>query len=359
MLLSKINSHLKSVGKPLTATVGSLLVASVLFTAPSFASTECEITDEPQRIYAANPIVTYLMMAMAPDKLVGWNFPPPAQSKGVFPEKSLKKPVIGGWFGQGRSPNLEELIRSRPDLMLMSGATVKTDQQGILQKLGTPVCYLKLETLEDYPQDIRNLGKWLQLPERAEILAQDIEARLDSLAKNREKLTELGLQKTVYYAESNSGLATECRGSIHSQSVPLAGGLNPHLCPSDNAKQSRFGRVDINFEQLVRYNPDAIVTQEIAFYSQVYKDPKWSSLKAVQNKQVFFMPQVPFRWMDRPPSFMRVLASQWLMNQLYPEQNFYDMHAETKTVMQKYFNVEMDTAKLDAILNGEIVDERN
>jgi len=348
----------KSAGLLTFGVLFSVIMSLPITTLAANQEVNCAVADEPNRVYAANPIVTYLMMAMAPEKLVGWNFPPPGQAKGIFPDESFAKPVIGGWFGQGRSPNMEELVRARPDLMLMSGATVKTDQQAVLQKMGVPVCTLKLDTLEDYPHDIRHLGAWLKRPERAEALAQDIENRLTSLANNRQKLKALGLQKTVYYAESTSGLASECRGSIHSQALPLAGAVNPHICPNDSAKQSRFGRVDINFEQLLKYNPDAIVTQEIGFYEQVYSNPKWQSLKAVQNKQVFFMPQVPFRWMDRPPSFMRVLAAQWLMQQLYPEQGFYDLKTETNAVMSLYFKTTMTDQQLNAILQGEIVDER-
>lgn len=321
--------------------------------------TECAISKEPNRVYTANPLVTYLLMALAPEKLVGWNFPPPKQAKGVFPDESFKKPVIGGWFGQGRTPNFEELIRSRPDFMLMSGVNVKTDQQAILSKLGVPVCSLKLNTLEDYPQDIRNLGIWLNRSERAEMLATDFEKRLKRLAQNRQKITNSGSIKTVYYAETNSGLATECRGSIHSQVIPLAGGLNPHACFNEAAKQSRFGQVDINFEQLLKYNPDAIVTQEAVFYRQIYQNPKWSALKAVKNKQVYLMPQVPFRWMDRPPSFMRVLAAEWLMQKLYPQLVGYDMVLETQKFIQLYFQVEMTSTHIQEILNGEIIDERH
>ncbi|WP_460188179.1 ABC transporter substrate-binding protein [Thiomicrorhabdus hydrogeniphila] len=320
---------------------------------------KCAITSEPNRVYTANPLVTYLLMALAPEKLVGWNFPPPKQAKGVFADESFNKPVIGGWFGQGRTPNLEVLIRSKPDFMLMSGVNVKTDQQAVLSKLGVPVCSLKLETLDDYPQDIRRLGVWLNRGKRAEMLATDFENRLKKLAKNRQKLTDLGLTKTVYYAESNSGLATECRGSIHSQVIPLAGGVNPHICFNESAKQSRFGQVDVNFEQLLKYNPDAIVTQEAVFYRQIYQNPKWSGLKAVKNKQVYLMPQVPFRWMDRPPSFMRILAAEWLMQKLYPQQEFYDMAVETQTFIQDYFQVEISPEKVQAILDGDIVDERH
>lgn len=346
----------KSVHQPglLSLTAAFLLTLSSL----SAYSSTCSIETVPQRVYAANPIVTYLMMAMAPDKLVGWNFPPPNQARGIFPDASFDKPVIGGWFGQGQTPNMEELLRAKPELMLVSGATVGSQQQSVIEKLGVPVCHLKLDTLDDYPQDIRNLGHWLGTPKRGEALAQLIESKLSKLREQTARLKKSGTLKTVYYAESPSGLATECCGSIHAESIPLAGGINPHVCPGDHAKQSRFGRVDINFEQLLRYNPDAIVTQEIAFYERVYDDPKWQALKAVQNKQVFFMPQVPFRWMDRPPSFMRVLAAEWLMQQLYPKQVAFDLARSTHDFIQTFFQVSLSAEQLHKILSGEIVDER-
>ncbi|WP_319558552.1 ABC transporter substrate-binding protein [Thiomicrorhabdus sp.] len=339
----------------------SLYAASILILAMisnAAADDACHLKHEPQRVYSANPVVTYLMMAMAPEKLVGWNFPPPPQARGIFPDNSFDKPVIGGWFGQGRTPNMEELIRSKPDLMLLSGATVNTDQQRVVEKLGVPVCYLKLDRLTDYPQDLRNLGHWLGKAQRGEKLAQEVEHILNRLAEHKRMLQAQGALKTVYYAESTSGLATECRGSIHSEAIPLAGGINPHICPNDHAKQSRFGRVDINFEQLLRYNPDAIVTQEIGFYERVYQDAKWRSLKAVQNRQVFFMPQVPFCWMDRPPSFMRLLAAEWLMAQLYPQSLNTDLLKVSGDFIETFFQVRPDDVQLQRILNGEIVDER-
>jgi iron complex transport system substrate-binding protein len=161
----------------------------------------------------------------------------------------------------------------------------------------------------------------------------------------------------VYYAQSPSGLETECVGSIHAEVIPLAGGKNPHYCPADAEQGSRFGKVSISFEQLMRYNPDAIVTQEKAFYDKVYQDPRWRNLKAVQNKQVFFMPQAPFRWMDRPPSYMRLLAMQWLMAQLYPEQTDIDMVEQVRGFFKQVFDTDLTETQIQRVLQGGWVDE--
>ncbi len=319
----------------------------------------CQPPETVSKVYAANPVLAYLVMAVAPDKLAGWNFPPPPQAKGIFPEASFQLPVIGGWFGQGRTPNMEVLLANQPDLIVMSGATVHLSRQQTLKDLGVPVCQLQLDVLSDYPLGFRRLGQWLGVPERGEALAQAAERVLTLQAQRRDLLAASGVPvKTVYYAESPNGLATECRGSIHSEVIPLAGGLNPHICPSDSAQQSRFGKVAINFEQLLKYDPDAIVTQERRFYDKVYRDPKWANLKAVRNQQVFFMPQTPFRWMDRPPSFMRLLASQWLMNRLYGDQMRIDMAAQVKTFYQQFFQVTLTDVQVSNILGGGTLNGR-
>ena len=321
------------------------------------ASAQC-FGGNAERVYGANPVVTYLIMTLAPEKLAGWNFPPPKQARGIFPEGSFDKPVIGGWFGQGRTPNLEVLIKTQPDLMILSGATVAIEQQRVLEKLGMPVCHLTLDRLTDYPLAFQRLGQWLGVPERGQRLAEDFQSRLAQLQQAKNTLSDGADLKTVYYAESNSGLATECRGSIHAEVLPWAGAINPHQCPNDAAKERRYGRVDISFETLLKHNPDAVVTQEIGFYEQVYQSPRWRLLPAVKNENVLFMPQVPFRWMDRPPSFMRVLAAQWLMAQLYPEQVDWQMFEQTKAFMKLYFEYDASDLQLKQILNGAIVDER-
>ncbi|QKI89798.1 ABC transporter substrate-binding protein [Thiomicrorhabdus xiamenensis] len=318
---------------------------------------KCAIEAEPARVYGANPIVTYLLVAMAPEKLIGWNFPPAPQAKHVFADELMHKPIIGGWFGQGRTPNMEVLLASKPDLIVMSGAMVHAKRQAMLGKLGIPVCNLRLDTLEDYPQDLRNLGKWLGKTERGEMLAQKFEQLLQRQKRLKALLQQRNVTpKTVYYAEAPNGLATECRGSIHAETLPWAGALNPHRCPADQGKYSRYGKVEINIEQLLKYNPDAIVTQEKIFYDKVYLMPTWQGLSAIQNKQVFLAPQTPFRWLDRPPSFMRILAAQWLMQKLYPqvrEVAELDTVAETQEIFQLFFQTDLSRAQAQSILQGK------
>lgn len=74
-----------------------------------------------------------------------------------------------------------------------------------------------------------------------------------------------------------------------------------HKC--QNLKQN--SRVGINFEQILAYQPDAIIVYHKAFYNKIFDDKKWQLLKVVQKNQVFLIPRKPFSWAGKPPSFMR------------------------------------------------------
>jgi iron complex transport system substrate-binding protein len=331
-----------------------LLGAMGLFINPVAKSADCFLKNAPQTVYTATPVATYLLMVLAPEKLAGWNFPAPPQAKGIFPDSSFSKPVIGGWFGQGRTPNMENLVATKPQLIVNSGTTVNLEKQASLKQFGIPVCSLKLDRLEDYPTAIRQFGVWLGKPQRANTLADYTQKQIKWLSAQKHKLRTNNVpMKTVYYAETPSGLATECRGSIHSEVIPLSGAINSHLCPASSGKQNRFGRVNINFEQLLAYNPDAIITQDVTFYRQVYVDAKWQALKAVKNKQVFLVPQAPFRWIDRPPSFMRMIAAPWLMHKLYPDQVQWNDIRQTKEFFHLFFQVSLTDKQVQTILNGK------
>lgn len=317
---------------------------------------KCQIEPQPglvvERVYGANPIVTYLLMTLAPDTIIGWNFEPPKEARGIFPDASFAKPVVGGWFGQGRVANVETLLKEKPQLLIMSDVTVDLNHQQTLLKLGLPTCYLTLDHVHDYPQAFRDLGKWLNRSEKAEQLASLAEKWL---AEQDARLLELEKRqitpKTVYYAQTPAGLSTECRGSIHAEVVELAGGVNPHICPK-NGESNRFGMVEIGFEQLATYNPGVIVTQERAFFDKVYQDPKWKKLPAVQNNQVIFMPQTPFRWIDRPPSYMRLLGMQVLMEKLYPNEFDYQIEARVKEFFAVAFEKNLTDEQVKSILAG-------
>jgi ABC-type Fe3+-hydroxamate transport system substrate-binding protein len=70
----------------------------------------------------------------------------------------------------------------------------------------------------------------------------------------------------------------------------------------------------------------------------------------VQQKRVYMIPNAPFNWFDRPPSFMRLLGIKWLTNVLHPDVYPIDMKQETLFFHQLFFDTTLDDQKLRHLL---------
>jgi iron complex transport system substrate-binding protein len=128
--------------------------------------------------------------------------------------------------------------------------------------------------------------------------------------------------------------------------VALAGGRNVHRSESGNERV----KDRISLEQVLTYDPDVIVAQDESFFNGVYKDSRWSGLRAVRNHRVYLIPDTPFDWMDRPPSFLRLMGAKWLASVLYPESAGTNIVSETRDFYRLFFGVSPSDQEIRAIL---------
>jgi len=299
-----------------------------------------DVPDEIHTVYGTSPPVTYMLYALAPERIAGLNFPCRENEKPYLPARLQTLPVIGGWFGQGRTPNLETLMQVNPDVVLawyMENSPTGRKTEEMLVPMGFRLVYVTLDKLEDYPAAFRFIGRLLHREERAAALADYAQQTLDEIKAVRDAIPESD-KIGVYYAEGMDGLSTECDSSIHAELFGLCGGKNVHICPS----RTIYGKEKISMEQVMRYRPDVIVSYERCFYDAIFQDPRWQNIPAVQNRRVYQIPSPSLNWFDRPPSFMRFLGARWLLNKLYPETYDVDIVDETQKFYSLFLNVDLD-----------------
>lgn len=315
---------------------------------------ECSgLTVAAKHIYGASPPVNYMLYAVDPSLLVGLNFPLRRHEESYFGDVS-GLPVIGGWFGQGRTPNLEMLATVSPDLTIMwnyrgdFGRIAKT-----LEGLGLASCSLTIDRLDDYPEAFRTLGKITKKEARGQALADDFVHRL----KNAEavRLKHRGEKAPrVYYAEGPDGLKTECSGSVHAELIERSGGENVHKCSAT----SGYGMEQITFEQLLLYNPDLIIVFDPSFYERIFRDERFSRLTAVKEGKVYPIPRSPVNWFDRPPSFMRIAGLEWLQQRLWPEATDERLVESLTGFFELYFKRNMSQDEIRSLLNPRQKEKR-
>lgn len=158
---------------------------------------------------------------------------------------------------------------------------------------------------------------------------------------------------SVYYAEGPTGQSTEPETSQHAKAFQVAGARN---VAKVDVSASGFGMSSVSLEQIIKWNPEIIITwdQELrggaASYIRQSKD--WASIKAVQNGRVYEMPNLPFAWLDRPNGVQRWLGIQWLANMMYPDKYDVDMVQESIKFYKLVYNIDLSEEKAKIILGN-------
>ncbi len=298
------------------------------------------VPDEIRKVYATSPPATCMVYAMDPALVAGLNFPLNASEKKFIDPLMAQRPVIGGWYGQGRTGNIESLLEVQPDIVLMmmwQPSAVNEKIERMLKPLGIPVVYLTMTVLDDYPATFRFLGELFNRRQRAGSLAGYAEQTLAEATRLRAAIAPEN-RVSVYYAESAGGLSTECHMSVHARLIPLSGGVNVHRCND----RSPYGMQKISMEQVMQYDPQVIVFHEPLFRDHLADDPRWRVIRAVREGRVYQIPRIPFNWFDRPPSFMQLLGLKWMIHHLYPQTAEGDLEADTRRFYRLFLNVELD-----------------
>jgi iron complex transport system substrate-binding protein len=306
------------------------------------AGRQVTVPDIIRKVYGTSPPATLMVYAMDPGLVAGLNMPIKPADRPYLDPRMASLPVIGGWFGQGRVSNVETLLALQPDIILVwwwQSSAMDEKMAQALEPLGIPVVYMALDQLADYPRAFDFLGMLLGRAARARMLGRYAQKALETADRVRAVIPSES-RVSVYYAEDVDGLSTECHASVHAELIALSGGENVHRC----IQRTRVGKQKISMEQVLKYDPQVIVSHETLFFSRINEDPTWQNIRAVQGGRVYRIPIKPFNWFDRPPSFMRLLGLQWMMHALYPQADPMDLIAETRAFYRLFLHVDLDDA---------------
>jgi iron complex transport system substrate-binding protein len=306
------------------------------------------VPDRPQRVYSASPPVTYMLYAIDPSMLAGLNFPVREWEKKYLDKRMQDLPILGGWFGQAQTPNLEAVLKAKPEIivmMKMGGALRSKTDETVMKTMPMAVVQVALDRLSDYPEAFLYLGTLLGREARAKTLASYARKTISEMAELASAIPDQR-RVSVYYAEGVDGLSTDCDTSEHAELINLVGGRNVHHCE----ERDLYGLESISLEQVILYNPDVILVKEPVFFKAVFSDPRWQRIRAVKAGRVYLIPYEPFNWFDRPPSFMRLLGAKWLAGLLYPERYRADMTHETQEFFRLFLGVSLSVQETREIL---------
>jgi iron complex transport system substrate-binding protein len=257
-----------------------------------------------------------------------------------------RRPEVGRITGRGNTANLEVVLALKPDLIVDVGGiadTYVTLADRVQQQTGIPYALLD-GRFEKSAEAYRVLGRLTGREQDAEALARYAEETIATISARIARVPA-DQRPRVYYARGPRGLQTGLGGSINVETIEFLGARNV-------ASQTRGGMANVSAEQVLRWNPDVIVTIDLDFAANVQADPAWAPIAAVRAGRVHLSPKLPFGWVDFPPSVNRLIGLWWLAKILYPDLFPEDLAAKARDFYGRFYHVTPSEAQIARVLEG-------
>lgn len=319
---------------PLTRRMFAQLVASALllrhFPASSRTPLTVAIGSSPgtnaiQRVVSAGAPADVLLLAVAPEKLVGFSSFDLSHQAAIHLSDNIRAlPKLGRLAGRASTLSLEALLALKPDLVVDCGNADETWLSQAKQVYAqTQIPWLLINgELRQTPQQLHAAGKALGTETRTAAqaaLAQKFIDEADIFSRSP------AAKLRFYAARGARGLETGLQGSLHTEAAELLGLHNVAQIPG------RHGLAQVSMENLLSWQPDIILVQDAVTAQYLREDPVWQGVKAVADKRILFLSGLPFGWLDAPPGINRLLGLRRLHAWLDPLVN-----ASFQDDMQRY-----------------------
>jgi iron complex transport system substrate-binding protein len=257
-----------------------------------------DVPDHVTRVLPAGPPAAILLAALAPDLMLGWTSPVSDDARTLLSPEAARLPQVPRLTG--KDDVTDKVAALRPDLILDYGTIAPRYvdlAEATQQRTGIPTVLLD-GSLAEVPRVFRLLGSTLHREERAETLARFAEALLASPKKP-------DAARRVVCARGPDDLTLVVPGTDVAESFARAGW---QLVAPPGQEPSRQASLD----DIRWLDPDVIVFTDPTMRATLTQSDAWRSLRAVRDGHAYVAPEMPFGWLDEPPSINRLLGFAWL-----------------------------------------------
>jgi iron complex transport system substrate-binding protein len=234
----------------------------------------------PKRIVSLAPSTTEILFALGlGDRVVG------VTSFCDYPEEAKKKPKIGSMS----NPSLEAILLLKPDIVVMTMDGNPKEVEERLRSLEITTYVFTARRISELPQGIREMGKALQVEEKADKLAREMEARIAKLTMDKKSSLvsrPSSLRKKVLFIVWPEPLIVAGPGTAIDDAITLLGYENI-------ASRTRTTYPKYSMEEVIHRAPDVIFIgrgwgMDMQAVSQGLLQ-KMASVPAIKSGSVFFV----------------------------------------------------------------------
>lgn len=254
------------------------------------------LAGRPARLVSLTPATTELLFAIgAGDRVVGrttWDVWPPA-ARGV-PD-----------LGPGLRPNVEAVIATRPDLVLLYAAEDNRAAARRLRAAGVMTFTVRMDRIAEFAAATLAIGRATGDSARAVTVRDSVLATIARVAAARRAAVARGASRpSVAWTLGTRPLYVMGGTSFLGELIDSAGGRNAF---GDLAAPSP----QVSLEELLRRDPDILVMGATSA-AAVEADPRWRVLRAVREGRVLVSDDDRT---DRPGPRLGA-AAEWLADAL-------------------------------------------
>lgn len=294
---------------------------------------EVQIPNTITKVAVSGRIAQGIVYAIAPELLVGVAEPWSESEKSIIKTEYQNLPVLGRIYGITNKVNQEALISLSPDIVIDIGESKdssKNDMDNFTSITRIPFVHLMLND-QNLDEVYEKLGDLLNRQIKAEKVAKYIKHVFEI---TNETLNNTHKRSAIFITGKN-GERILANGSYFSSSMDIV---------TNNI--ARFNKINsmsyapyYTEEELLLFKPDVVIFSSLVNKDEILENPVINSLDAVQKKNYFFFPHIPYENMGFPPGPAEIFGLLWLLNTLYPNNITFSYDTEIKEFYKLFFDV--------------------
>ena len=224
--------------------------------------------EAPGRIVSLNPATTEIIFTLgAGSRLVG------RTKYDLWPDSARFIPALG----DGIRPNVEVVLGTRPDLVVLYASEDNRGAANRLRAAGINTLSLKIDSIAEFRRATELLGAILRDSLRARTVVDSVYKSLDRVRTSTARLT----RPNIFWHIWDAPLITVGSGSFMNELVEIAGARNVYADISAPSKS-------IALEDVAKRDPDFILAGPIGA-AQIRGDARWNIVRAARERKILLV----------------------------------------------------------------------
>lgn len=310
------------------------------------------IPNKITKIAVTGPLSQIYVLPIGSDLMVGYASAFSKNAEKYIQSEFLALPELGQLYGGKGTMNLESLLAAAPDVVIDVGepkGSIADDFDALTEQTGIPFVHITANFEKSSAAYLR-LGELLGREEKAHKIADYLDKTMDEILGVMEKVDANNGRKTMIYCLGDKGTNILANGSFHAETFNY---VASNIAVVDEVTGSGDGN-EVDMEQIIMWNPDAVIFAPISVYSQVKDDVVWNQLDAIANGEYYECPSEPYGWLQSPPSVQRFLGAMWLESILYPDYCSFDLYEKVAEYYDIFYGYDLSTTDYQALTQNSI-----